>query len=120
MLKWIESYFFERLQSVKINNYKPKDISNPLGVSQGSHLEPLLFVLFINYIIDCFKHAKFVCFADDLKCHLAISSPENCLKLQSDLAKVNISCESNAMDLNIVKCNAISFTRKLNKTDFQY
>ena len=42
------------------------------------------------------------------------------LKLQSDLARLNIWCEINAMDLNIAKCNAISFTRKLNKTNFQY
>ena len=120
LLKWIESYLFERFQTVKINNYKSKNIPNPSGVPQGSHLGPLLFVLFINDIIDCFKYAKFLCFADDLKCYLAISSPEDCLKLQSDLARLNRWCEINAMDLNIAKCNAISFTRKLNKTDFQY
>ena len=100
--------------------YKSKNIPNPSGVPQGSHLGPLLFVLFINDIIDCFKYAKFLCFADDLKCYLAISSPEDCLKLQSDLARLNRWCEINAMDLNIVKCNAMSFTQKPNKTDFQY
>ena len=42
------------------------------------------------------------------------------LKLQSDLARLNRWCEINAMDLNIAKCNAIIFTQKLNKTNFQY
>ena len=110
LLKWIESYLFQRFQTVKVNNYKLKNIPNPSGVSQESYLRPLLFVLFINDIIDCFKKAKFLCFADDLKCYLAISSPEDCLKLQSDLARLNRWCEINSMDLNIAKCNAISFT----------
>ena len=88
-IQGIENYLFERFQTVKINNCKSKNIPNPSGVLQGYHLGPLLFVLFINDFIDCFKYANFLCFADDLKCYLAISSPEDSLKLQSDLARLN-------------------------------
>ena len=46
--KWIESFLTNRKQSVKIN-YTYSKLKNILsGVPQGSVIEPILFIIFIN------------------------------------------------------------------------
>ena len=120
LLEGLTSYLSDRFQTVKLNDYRSKNIPNPSGVPQGSHLGPFLFLLFVNDISDCFRFAKFLCYADDLKCYLTISSLEDCIKLQSDLDRLDEWCEINAMDLNILKCHTITFTRKINRIDFKY
>ena len=120
LLEWLTSYLSDRFQTVKLNDYRSKNIPNPSGVPQGSHLGPFLFLLFVNDISDCFRFAKFLCYADDLKCYLTISLLEDCIKLQSDLDRLDEWCEINAMDLNILKCHTITFTRKINRIDFRY
>lgn len=45
---------------------------------------------------------------------------DDCRKLQSDLDRLVKWCELNAMELNIAKCNSICFTKKRNKTVFNY
>ena len=83
LLSWIGSYLSERSQIVKVKGFKFR----VMGVPQGSHLGPLLFNIFINDIHSCFQYSKFLCFADDLKCFMAISSTIDCINLQSDLSR---------------------------------
>ena len=58
--------------------------------------------------------------ADDLKIYFSIKSELECLRLQHNLDLLNIWCTNNCLPLNAAKCNAMSFTRKINSIAFNY
>ncbi|KAL0839060.1 hypothetical protein ABMA28_017046 [Loxostege sticticalis] len=84
------------------------------GVPQGSHLGPVLFLVFVDDIARCIKHCKFNLFADDLKIYRAIDSISDMKLIQEDLDSIYNWCMSNAMALNVSKCYHIKFTKKKN------
>ena len=48
-LEWFKSYLRNRKQYIQIDEENKTDVlSVPCGVSQGSILEPLLFLLYVN------------------------------------------------------------------------
>lgn len=85
LLRWLCSYIKNRSQAVTVNGNQSKFYETTSGVPQGSHLGPLLFVIYINDIIICFKHSEFLIYADDLKFFKMINSIDDCLHLQADL-----------------------------------
>lgn len=87
---------------------------------QGSHLGPLLFLIYINDIGSCFLHSKFLLYADDCKIFSSIRTNADCIKLQSDLYRFNNYCYNNKLFLNYDKCSKISFSRKRYNIDFSY
>lgn len=103
MLKWISSYLKNRTQYVIINDMKSHTISPSSGVPQGSILGPLLFILFINDIVEGLE-CPVLLFADDLKIFLSIKSISDCQRLQNDLNRLHDWCVINDMNLNIDKC----------------
>lgn len=120
MLDWIESYLTGRSQIVKFNNFKSQNIPVPSGVPQGSHLGPLLFILFVNDLWSCFEHSQFLLFADDLKLYMEVSSSDDCLRLQSDIDRLASWCSANGMDLNASKCYSILFHRSRAAVEYPY
>ena len=65
-LQWFKSYLRNRKQQVQINNIlstKIHTITN--GVPQGSILEPLLFLLYVNDFPNCLNHSSTIMFADN-------------------------------------------------------
>jgi hypothetical protein len=52
---------------VKASSCQSRRFSVRSGVLQGCHLEPLLFIVFINDVFSCFKSLRIVLYADDLK-----------------------------------------------------
>jgi hypothetical protein len=112
LLRWLTSYLRERSQAVTVKGYCSSFIPVTSGVPQGSHLGPLLFNLFINDISSQFSHSNILLYADDMKIFRLIKSSSDCLLLQNDLNNLCTYCSNNFIDLNIKKCNVISFTRK--------
>jgi hypothetical protein len=91
-----------------------------LMCSQGYLLGPLLYNIFINDLCDVIKHSKYLLSADDLKIYRDISSPSDCLLLQSDIDRVHNWCLANCMRSNFSKIRVVSFTRETNVLNYQY
>ena len=78
ILNWVEAFLCNRTQKVVVNSSNSEIIRVPSGVPQGSVLGPLLFVIYINDVIDIFENpvtAKL--FADDLKSYITLD-PVSC------------------------------------------
>jgi hypothetical protein len=113
ILSWIESYLKGRIQFVKIGGAISNQINVFSSVSQGSHIGPLLFLLFINDLCYGLKHSQFLLYADDLKMFKKINNINDSKLLQIDLEYINNWCKNNKMELNVKKCEFITFSKKL-------
>ena len=112
LLKWFDSYLGNRTQFTVINGYK-SDIKPVLaGVPQGSVLGPLLFLVFINDIvndIDC----NIKLFADDTSLYVIIENPLlDCNSLNRDLETISTWAKTWKVKFNPSKTESILFTRK--------
>ena len=65
MLSWFKSYLSNRKQYVSVKNFSSSMSNITLGVSQGSVLGPVLFLLNINYMHRSSDQLRVVHFADD-------------------------------------------------------
>lgn len=120
LLRWLTSYLRDRTQAVAIKGYTSSFVPVSSGVPQGSHLGPLLFNIYINDVVDCFKFSDLLLYADDTKIYTIIKSSDDCMKLQADLDRLSCYCSMNELYLNVEKCCAITFTRKRNKIEYNY
>ena len=120
LLSWFKSYLENRIQVVNIAGVMSDEIHVSSGVPQGSHLGPVLFLLFINDLCEVFVHSRFLFFADDLKIYNIVKNTDDCHLLQSDINRLTRWCTANMMQLNTSKCKVISFSRKKIPTLFDY
>ena len=107
---WFASYLSNRRQYVSIGSIKSDDTLITHGVSQGSVLGPLLFLLYINDFNKCSNVFDFHIFVDDTN---LFYSNSNLAKLDSivnfNLRMVSDWLMANKVSLNIDKTNFIIF-----------
>ena len=92
VIGWITSFLCGRSQCVKIGSALSSYISILSGVPQGSVLGPILFLLYINDVVECFNNLS-VCtklFADDLKLYSSYSAMSTSFDLQQALDSVSL------------------------------
>ena len=70
-LKWIKSYFSNRLQFVEYNGHNSSCTNISCGVPQGSILGPLFFLLYINDINNASTILHLILFADNTNAFLS-------------------------------------------------
>lgn len=107
VLRWFKSYLENRTQRVKFNGMLSDPIAVKLGVSQGSVLGSLLFLLYINDLV------KIICgnceirlFADDqytLIYVIGYSSQEINDSLNEQMGKIEEWLNINRLQLNVNK-----------------
>ena len=61
----LKSYLSNRKQYVKINNFQSSLSDINIGVPQGSVLGPILFIIFINDLVNAAPMFNYILFADD-------------------------------------------------------
>ena len=94
--------FYNFSKTKKLYNYEVSfEICVLSGVSQGSHLGPLLFLLLDNSLPRTIKNAQILMFADDVKIFSLFKSPSTLL--QDDLNALNNWCQINCLKLNLHK-----------------
>lgn len=121
LLGWILSYLSGRSQYVKLSGWTSRTFNVTSGVPQGSHLGPLLFVLFMNDATKVFKSSStYFLYADDLKICRVIRSVRDTIELQRDLNNLVVWCQNNCLCLNVDKCNIMSFTWKRSTIESVY
>lgn len=120
LLRWFASYLSKRTQKIMIAGHESSTAEVTSGVFQGSVLGPLLYILFINDISQCFIHSKFLMFADDLKIYRQVIDHHDTILMQNDLDRFNNYCSRNKLSLAYDKCVHITFTRNRNKIMSNY
>ena len=76
---WFRSFLAYRQQIVKYNSTYSENKSRKCEVLQGSVLEPLLFLLYINDIHTCSNLLSFILFADDINLFISGKNIEETL-----------------------------------------
>ena len=87
VLKWITDYLSKRTQVVSVNGTESEVGTVLSGVPQGSVLGPLLFVIYINDMLDSVSSGGLL-FADDMKLFREICSELDAMELQEDINKL--------------------------------
>ena len=121
LLNFFIDYLSGRKQRVVIDNNFSSFSPVRSGVPQGSILGPLLFVLFINDIIDELdKDTHILMYADDTKIWREICSIEDQHKLQSDIDALYAWSVKNKIRFHPNKCKAMRISLKRNKFEYNY
>ena len=112
-LNLMRSYLSERQQYVDYFGSESDLESNKYSVPQGSILGPVLFLIYINDVVNCSNKVKSVLFADDT----CLYASHNDLKVLIDifnreLVSVNNWLKANKLSLNVEKSSYIIFTRR--------
>lgn len=115
----LRSYLVGRKQYVCLYGEKSDCITPNSSVPQGSVLSPLLFALFINDLAPLIN-SIIQLFADDVKIYRKIRSHEDSRTLQKDADTIFDWCMRNGLELNINKCNSMTFTRKSQALTHQF
>ena len=84
LLLLLESYLLNRKLSVKYRNFVSEPFCPTSGVPQGSNLGRLLFLLFVNDVVNFLTYQKLL-YTDDLTVFLSISTLRNSEILQHNL-----------------------------------
>lgn len=111
LLAWLTSYLDDRPLRVRIGSVNSFSFTASSGVPQGSHLGPLLFILFINDIGNVIDGCESLWYADDVKLFKKIESTADHGTVQSCINSIVDWCSRNKMQLNADKCEVITFTR---------
>ena len=107
MLAWIEGFLSGRSQIVKVNGVESASAPVLSGIPQGSVLGPLLFVIYINDLPDTLS-SNTLLFADDTKVFRRITSKDDALALQADLAALQRWSEKWLLRFHPDKCHVLT------------
>ena len=110
MYKWIKEFLTERVQTVVVEGKKSSFQIVISGVPQGTVLGPVLFILYINDLVNTLKHSKGLSFADDTKLIRSISGMKCVSLLQEDLRLVISWSLLNNMQLHEKKFEVLNYS----------
>ena len=109
-LQWFKSYLANRKQFVHYKNSKSETGNVECGVPQGSVLGPLLFIIYMNDLINCIDLCKAILFADDTTIYITGENKRAVFnKMKCELDKLIVWFQVNKLSLNLAKTKWILF-----------
>ena len=116
LLEWLNQFLVNRRQQVYINSVYSESLDVKSGVPQGSVLGPLLFILYINDIINVCSAKCFVAmFADDCKFY-----SEDADALQSTMDNITKYTKERQISLAEQKCVHLQISKKPSSCTFRF
>lgn len=114
--KWFRSYLCNCTQLVKIDEIESSMETITCGVSQGSMLGPLLFLLYINDLPNSSQKLSFRIFADDTNIFFTSSNPNEVeFPMNEEIKLVLKYCSINKLSVNFKKTNYMLITSSKKK-----
>ena len=116
-LFWFKSYLADRSQLVRCNGEESPPTKIDIGVPQGSILGPILFLIYINDIVQHISSGSCNMYADDIAIYATGNSTEEVnAKLQRATTDAYMWYEGNKLSVNINKSNVmlIGSSRQIN------
>ena len=105
------SYIKNRQQYVVVDNVSSAPINIHCGVPQGSILGPLLFLIYINDIVNTSDLIYFILFADDTNLFISDANTDNLYNIINvEMTKISLWFKVNKLKININKCCFIHFS----------
>ena len=107
LFHWIKEFLKERTQIVMVNGMESEPTSILSGIPQGTVLGPLLFVVYINGILDNVESHGLL-FADDTKIYRVITKKEDAKSLQDDLHELEKWSDKWLLKFHPDKCHVLT------------
>ena len=101
---WFKNYLSIPYQRVSINNNLSNIIPLVSGVSQGSILGPVLFLIYMNDITSFINNSQILMYANDTKCFKHVSSVTDQTHFQEDIKAILTWSKLSQLNFNISKC----------------
>lgn len=109
-LSWLESFCKGRRQAVRIDKYISSTLELQFGTAQGGVLGPIVFLIYINDLLNLRFNSSVFAYADDMA--LVCSAYDRQIlqsRIQADLDKVSQWLIENRLIININKSKCIMF-----------
>ena len=104
-LSMIQSYLSDRKQQCQLGNVMSSELHLKCGIPQGSILDPLLFLIYINDLLECLNYANL---SDDASLTAAESTIDKIeLAINRDLDCIKEWLSANKLSLNVRKTEFI-------------
>ena len=112
-LAWFRSYLCNRKQFCRVNGVSSKTEGIDVGVSQGSCLGPLLFLIYINDLPQAVQNSTVSMYADDTSlCYQVSDINELNEAININLKLLDIWLQGNKLSLNVAKTNSMFVSTK--------
>ena len=107
ILQWVKSYLTDRSQKVIVNGESSDPIHVLSGVPQGSVLGPLLFLVYIDGVMDLplSEVSQLVLHADDILLYRPIKCQSDFSALQHEINTINSGVEDTIYNLMYPNAN---------------